>query len=60
MVGLLGGWISGQLDDWTVGPFDYNLIQMDDYPADSCAISPTAFFFFKCKLLLLNVSMTCA
>ena len=28
---------------WTVGPFDYNLFQMDDYPADSCAISPTAF-----------------
>ena len=28
---------------WTVGSFDCNLIQMDDYPADSCAISPTAF-----------------
>ena len=28
---------------WTVGPFDSNLIQMDDYPADSCAISPLAF-----------------
>ena len=20
------------LDDWTVGPFDYNLIKMTDYP----------------------------
>ena len=28
---------------WTIGPFDYNLIQMNDYRADSCAISPTAF-----------------
>ena len=28
---------------WTVGPFDYNLIKIDDYPADSCAISPAAF-----------------
>ena len=28
---------------WTVGPFDFNLIQMDDYPTDSCAISPTDF-----------------
>ena len=34
---------------WTVGPFDYILIQMDDYPADSCAISHTAFLF--CSLL---------
>ena len=31
---------------WTVVPFDYNLIQMDDYPADSCAISSTAFLLF--------------
>ena len=30
---------------WTVGPFDYNLIQMDDCPADSCTISPPAFLF---------------
>ena len=28
---------------WTVGPFDYDLIQMDGYPADSCAVSPSAF-----------------
>ena len=28
---------------WTVGPFDYNLTQMDNYPAVSCAISPMAF-----------------
>ena len=34
---------------WTVGPFEYNLIQMDDYPADSCAISPAAFLLnFNC------------
>ena len=31
---------------WTVGPFDYNLIKMDDHAADSCAISPTTFMFF--------------
>ena len=36
---------------WTDGPFDNNLIQMDDYPANSCAISPTAF--------LLTVNLTC-
>ena len=36
--GRLGGWKS-----WTVGPCDYNLIQMDDYPADSCAMYRTAF-----------------
>ena len=27
----------------TAGPFDYNLIHMDDYPTDSCAISSTTF-----------------
>ena len=42
---------------WTVGPFNYNLIQIDNYPADSCTISPTAFllqnksFFFRQHLV---------
>ena len=30
---------------WAVEPLDYNLIQMDDYPVDSSAISPTAFLY---------------
>ena len=34
---------------WTVEPFDYNLIQMDDYPADSCAISPRDFLFYNSR-----------
>ena len=46
----IGLWTAGLLDScklWTVGPFDcYNVkYQMDDYPTDSCAISPTAFLF---------------
>ena len=28
---------------WTLGPYDYNLFQIDDYPAHSCTISPMAF-----------------
>ena len=39
----------GNLDDWTFGPFDYKLIHMDDYLADSCTISPTAFLFLIYK-----------
>ena len=38
--GNLGNWI---LDGWTVCSLEQLLIQMDDLPADSCAISPTAF-----------------
>ena len=41
---------SGRLD---ILLLDHNLIQMDDYPADSCAISPTAFL-----LLYISVSHT--
>ena len=37
---------------WTVGPFHYNLIQIDDYPADSCAISHTTFFLIMPKGVL--------
>ena len=40
--GLLGVCKSGRLD---FGPFDCNLIEMDDYPTDGCAISSTAFLF---------------
>ena len=29
-----------------------NIIQMDDYPADSCAISPTAFLLLKTMIQL--------
>ena len=36
----------------TVGPFDYNLIQMDDYSADSCLIRPMAFLLAH-KILVL-------
>ena len=36
---------------FTVGPFDYNIIQMDDYPADSCAISPMAFLLLMHALI---------
>ena len=48
MNGRLDCWTVGWLEIWTiglwtVGPFDYNLIQMDDYSADSCAISQMAF-----------------
>ena len=32
---------------WTIGRFDDNLIQMDDYPTDSCAISPKTFLFLE-------------
>ena len=41
------------LSDWcklrTVGPFDYYNVkyQMDDYPADNCAISPAAFLLLR-------------
>ena len=28
---------------YTLGTIQVDLIQMDDYPADSCAMSPTAF-----------------
>ena len=43
---MIGLWMDGLLDScklWTVGPLDYYNVkyQMDDYPADSCAISPT-------------------
>ena len=46
----IGLWMDGLLDScklWTVEPFDYYNIthQMNDYPADSCAISITAFLF---------------
>ena len=48
----LDSWTVGWLEIkktrlWIVGPFDYNLIQMDDYPADCCAISPTAFLLIS-------------
>ena len=44
----IGLWMDGLLDGcklWTVRPFDYYNVtyQMDDYTADSCAISPWAF-----------------
>ena len=47
-----GLWTDGLLDScklWTVGPFDnYNVTyQRDDFPVDSCAISPTAFLLQK-------------
>ena len=50
-----GGWKSGRLDFgplncWTICSLALLLIQMDGYPTDSCAISPTAF-------LLINHSM---
>ena len=32
---------------WIVGPFDYILIQVDDYLADSRAISLSAFLLAK-------------
>ena len=38
---MLGG--GGQCSDLTMIQVD--LIQMDDQPADSCAINPTAFLF---------------
>ena len=53
---------SGNLDDWTLdggksgqlnfGLFDrLTIIQMDDYPADSCVINPMAFLLmFENKL----------
>ena len=36
---------------WTVGPFDYNLTQIDDYTTDNCVISPMAFLsvLLPCK-----------
>ena len=42
---------------WTVGPFDYNLIQMDDYQADSCAVSPSAFLLLY--PLLFSTAVSC-
>ena len=40
---------SGQgarMDDSGLTIFQVDLIQVDDYPADSCAISPMAFLFY--------------
>ena len=51
-------WTDGMLNGcklWTVRPFDFTMFnnynvkyQMDDYPADSCAISPTVFLLNLC------------
>ena len=34
---------------WTVGPFDYKLTQIDDYPADNCAMA-FLLVYLPCKL----------
>ena len=34
----------------------YNLIQMDAYPADSCAISPSALLLYKKKLKIVMMT----
>ena len=46
------------------GPFSTNtetkmdLIQLAYYPADSCAISPSAFLFIKVELGVINVCLS--
>ena len=49
---MIGLWMDELLEScklWTVGLFNYYNVtyQMDDYPADSCATSPTAFLLMS-------------
>ena len=60
---MIGLWTAGWLEIWTIGlwtvrPFDYNLIQMDDYPADSCVKSPSVFLLLQ-LLVTLRMDSLC-